>query len=128
VTVLDDTAAEGAEFAEDYLEHFGVKGMKWGVRRASEPGFAVSDDARKAARAAGVAKKQGTKVLSNEDLQRLVTRMNLEQQYNKLKPPTPSKKATKFVAEFLLGVGKQQAAKFANDQLGKVIAKKLAGA
>jgi hypothetical protein len=125
--VIDETH-DGAEFVGDYLEHFGVKGMKWGVRRASEPGFAISDDARKAARAAGVAKKQGTKVLSNDDLQRLVTRMNLEQQYNKLKPPTPTKKATKFVAELLLGVGKQQAAKFANDQAGKFIAKKLARA
>lgn len=25
---------DGDEFAEDFLEHYGVKGMKWGVKRA----------------------------------------------------------------------------------------------
>lgn len=113
---------------EDFLEHFGVKGMRWGHRKGSSSDGPTSSDAAKASTFRQVAKKSGAKALSNEDLQALVTRMNLEQQYNRLKPPTPTKKATKFVGELLLGVGKQQVAKFANDQAGKFIAKKLAGA
>ena len=112
--------------AEEFFEHFGVKGMKWGVRRgAGASNSPTSKDAAKASKFQQVAKKSGTRALSNEELQTLVTRMNLEQQYNRLKPPTPTKKATKFVGDFLLSVGKQQASKFANDQFGKFIAGQL---
>lgn len=79
----------------DYLEHFGVKGMKWGVRKAKS---AVSSarskhQARKAARhpqspeAARAhalrkqVKKKGLDSLSNSELQALNNRLNLEANY-----------------------------------------------
>lgn len=111
---------------DDVLEHFGVKGQKWGVRKDDSGGHTISEDARKANRAAKTAKKEGTDVLSNEDLQRLVTRMNLEKQYKTLSPATGSQKAGKFVADLLLTTGKQQAAKLINDQAAKQLAKVLA--
>lgn len=104
-----------SDFLEEFLEHHGVKGMKWGVRKdrpASvkrnvkysrttpktkvkvRPGRTVkasggkkhtaSEDAIVAAVKKQMAKKSTTDSLSTKDLQSLVQRMNLEQQYRDL--------------------------------------------
>lgn len=71
---------------DEVLEHFGVKGMKWGIRKdkrraGSSP---VSPDKARAQAAEAIIKKHGTKALDNKDLQHLVNRMNLEKQYSGL--------------------------------------------
>lgn len=96
------------ETVEDVLAHFGVKGMKWGVRRKSNT--ATSDDAKAASEAASKAAKGGIKSLSNKELQTLITRMNLERQLGNLDTSPSSKKAGKFVGKLLLEVGRQEAA------------------
>lgn len=110
---------------EDVLEHFGVKGMRWGVRRSQTELHTGSEDHRNAAAAASKAKKGGVKSLSNKELQDMITRMNLEGQYVRLKPPSKGavilKSGGKFVGEVLLGVGKSQATKLANDHATKLI-------
>ena len=69
----------------DFLEHFGVMGMRWGVRRSQSNGSSsVSPEAAKARALQGQVKIHGTQSLSNNDLQTLVTRMNLEKQYSQL--------------------------------------------
>lgn len=89
---------------EKVLAQSGVKGMKWGVRKRDKtptdvvvktnPGRRVkakggkyhgaSEDAIKAAIARQTARKSTVDSLSNQELQALVTRMNLEQQYSRL--------------------------------------------
>lgn len=93
---------------DSVLQHYGVKGMKWGVTRdnpgggpgqtqvnvKARPGKRVktsggrkqgaSSDAVTAAVSKQIAKKSTTDALSNKQLQELVTRMNLEKQYNQL--------------------------------------------
>jgi hypothetical protein len=92
---------------EDFLEHYGTKGMKWGVRKSrsvstgpspvqldARPGQRVTakgggghsahPDAIAAVTAGQKAKRSSTDTLSTQELQQLVTRMNLEQQYSKL--------------------------------------------
>ena len=92
-----------ARTIETVLAHFGVKGMKWGVRKSREtvpvstktaPGRKVktsggqnhspSEDAIKAAKIRQQAKKSTTDSLSNKELQDLLQRMDLEQRYNNL--------------------------------------------
>lgn len=81
----------------DYLEHFGVKGMKWGVvkKKASgavsklagsgEPTHPAASDVVKVKALRKKVKSSSTDALSNEELQAVVNRMNLEQQYSRLR-------------------------------------------
>lgn len=79
---------------DEILEHHGVKGMKWGVRRirdhiTNRPDHSSSD--AKAAKAhKKTVRKHGTKALSNEELQALVRRMNLENQFQDLRRKQPT--------------------------------------
>lgn len=72
------------------LKHSGVKGMKWGVHKAEAPASAPkraapkSADAKKGEQLFERASTKGVTNLSNQELQTLITRMNLHQQYNRL--------------------------------------------
>lgn len=147
---IEDLDAVLAHKESDFLAHFGVKGMKWGVTRepaklntravtvrktgeaakmslpitkkgkyqrtnadtavtvVHTPGKRLttkggsnrkpSEDAIKAAAARRIAKSSTTDALSTKELQDLVSRMNLEQQYSKLTTPTKSSNpATNFI-------------------------------
>ena len=98
----------------DFLMHYGVKGMKWGVRKnrpsaadgpvevntTANPGRRVkttggqfhnaSPDAIKKAKYHQIAKKSSVDALSNDELKLLVERMNLEVRYNELNFKTKS--------------------------------------
>ena len=98
------TMAQTANFEREYdeLEHFGVKGMKWGVRKKrvsgssgapAKPKPPMSDDAKRAAKIKSKIKSKGRDSLSNDEMQDLVKRMNLEQQYSRLNPSTAKKGA-----------------------------------
>lgn len=84
---------------EAFIEHFGRKGMKWGAHvfgkeptgssrnkasHKSSPDKTASPDAKRASQLQAKVSESGTKSLNNKDLQDLVTRMNLEQQYSRL--------------------------------------------
>jgi hypothetical protein len=74
------------EAGQAFVEHFGVKGMHWGVRRpgTGTPSSHVSADHLRAQGVDHLIKAHGVKAASNEDLQALVTRLNLESQHARL--------------------------------------------
>lgn len=102
----ESDSLQQSDIIDKFLEHFGVKGMHWGVRKADpipagevrvtqkKPGTRVTaagghsvpahPDAIRAATAKQKAKSSSTDSLSNKELQDLVTRLNLEQQYSRL--------------------------------------------
>ena len=76
----------------DTVEHFGIKGMKWGVERSREakdahPGSA---DSMRAANTRATIQKHGIGAVSSGDLQHLVSRQNLEKQHAGLNAPKVS--------------------------------------
>ena len=89
-----------SENVEDFLEHHGVRGMKWGVRKSHNSGSGKSKksggaypknlresaDARHAKLAQQKIARGGLQTLNNKELQALVKRQNLEKQYTDLNP------------------------------------------
>lgn len=130
VNAVSPSLQQSEEFVRDVLAHHGVKGMRWGTRKDRQVGVSksrkgsdvpASEDARKANDAHNKAHHHGTAALSNQELQHLVNRLNLERQYNQLRPTTGSEKAARAVADVLTNVGKQQVARVANDYAGKQV-------
>lgn len=77
------------------LMHYGVLGMKWGVRKdrrsssskSKKKSTRISDDYKEYSNL----KKRDVRSLSNNELRKLNDRMNLEQNYRRLNPSTISK-------------------------------------
>lgn len=121
------------------IQHHGVLGQKWGVHRRisqirdrheAKVRSGQSDDANQARAATQkISKsKRGIKSLSNEELQALVTRMNLEQQLVGLKDRQPSKikEGHKLVKEVLdAGATVNKALAFQKSAAGQAVTKAL---
>ena len=75
---------------ENELYHYGVKGMKWGIRRTpAQLGHKKNNKTRgwsKDAKRANAIKKKSVKQMSNQELRELNKRMQLEREYNQLNP------------------------------------------
>lgn len=131
------------------VKHYGVKGMRWGVRRtpeqlarargerlkkkkggnnvnlAADTAKTASSDAKKAAAARDKAAKKGVAALSNDELKILNDRLNLEKNYTKLTTePEEERKVSageKFARDVIGNVLKQQVTRVANDAVRRTI-------
>lgn len=97
---------------EEVLEHYGVKGMRWGKRksessssgetrrfsggRKKEPPPGVTQ-VPKTRKIRGGVKKKDLKNMTDKDLQDALRRMNMEQQYKNMVSNTPSKNTRSFI-------------------------------
>lgn len=137
--------------AEEFLAHYGVKGMKWGVRRdrgsGSNKGRQKSasnkdDDAPAKSKkstaseknelskysddklSSMAAKLKGLDALSDAELSKLTKRMQLEQTYRDLqaKVPKQKSKAEKFLDGVkLVGDSASKVTEFVNSPAGKAL-------
>lgn len=75
------------EYREQFLRHYGVMGMKWGVRR-KRSSSGVSRSSGKKVKGASVVKQdqngQTKRRMSNSELQARVKRLRLESEYARL--------------------------------------------
>lgn len=129
----------------NFMEHFGVKGMKWGVRRrdgsdgdsgsnpTTKKGGSDSDasktDAQRAREIHAKARKSGIGNLSNEEMQTLVTRMSLEAKYSQItKQQGMINRGREFVnRQMKTGKTVNDLISFANSPAGNLIASSLRG-
>lgn len=101
------------EEIEEYLEHFGRKGMKWGEHifgrdRGGSSGSHDHPDAIRARTSLATARTHGSSALSSHDLRDLNNRLQLERQFSQLTAAHKSE-GRKFVE----GFAKQQVAALA---------------
>lgn len=78
---------------EEYLEQAGVKGMKWGKRKAAPNSSHTSADAARYNKISGRVKKNGLDNLSNDDLAKLNKRSQLMSEYKRNNPTKVKKGA-----------------------------------
>lgn len=103
----NDAAVDGV------LAHYGVRGMKWGVRRSAKQLARAAASRESESEDYATAKAAASKpvsALSNQEMQTLITRLNLEQQYAKLNPKHESllTRGRKEATSILADVGREQ--------------------
>ncbi len=118
---------------KDFLEHYGTKGMKWGVRKKPGSGVrraapkatasAKSTKIKKGAEGSKKYKKSSAKTLSNKELQTRVSRLNMEKQYKTLLTPKIQKGSISRGMGFVGGILKSSGRK----ALGKYVAAEFIG-
>lgn len=107
---------------QNELAHYGILGMKWGIRRTEAqlarargkktPDEDASDDYKKAH------SKKSVKSMSDKELRDRLNRLNMEQQYKKL--TTPEKSAGQKVVEQVVGgAAKQIAVSYVSKYMSK---------
>ena len=126
--------------AEEFLSHFGIKGMRWGVRRTDAqlakastitPRKGESQDAARARTTLSTIKStKSTTSVSDSDLQHLVNRISLEKRYSEITSGKSSTSVTKSVdkkVKTLLAIGDtmNKAYTFANSPSGRILANQL---
>lgn len=118
---MDRPVLAGGVVDGDILAHYGIKGMKWGIRRANPSASPPSSDHETAKAAKTKVKDSGLKSLSNDELKTYLERMDLEKRYKKGNPG-PKDEAVKFIKDTLLQLGKEEAKKYATKQIAKALA------
>ena len=92
---------------EDFIEHYGTRGMKWGIRKKSSPGKG----------------KKGKKVsdMSDEELKKKVGRLSMEKQYKTLtknkRDQSIVRKGAKVTGEILGKSAKKSLTSFSTSQM-----------
>jgi hypothetical protein len=119
---------------EQFIEHYGVKGMRWGTRRSrSELRKEAKTRKKRTPHEENIelrlTREKKALELSNADLKKAISRMELETKYNNMNPKGLTKGLTstqkKVGALLALGTTINGVIAFANSPAGKAVASAL---
>lgn len=130
---------------DSYLKHYGVKGMKWGVRKSDRTqnvdggrvrtskkgkvkGVELSKQSERSARTPSADKTRASVIekkiktgsvdsVSNKELQDLIKRKNLEEQYSSLTTKEKNKGLVGFGRSFVKDLAKEESKKFVKNMV-----------
>lgn len=97
----------------DFLEHHGIKGQKWGIRNKRR-----SNNVKESK-----SSKPNAKELSDEELRKAVNRMQMENQYKTLINNSKKKRGSEFVKSVGLNVAKTTATALVTQQVAVALKK-----
>jgi hypothetical protein len=112
---LKQSAASHEAIGEEFIAHFGRKGMKWGERvfgGGSSSTSSVHPDVARARAAQAIIQKHGLSALGNDQLRELNKRTQLEADHTRLNAPHVSE-GRKLVEQIAKEQGKQIASQYA---------------
>ena len=134
---LDAIKHSELETVDEVLEHFGVRGMHWGVRKDRTTRVKVgeelktikvphntSTDAMKAHNSAVMIKRHGIKSVTNQELKDLNYRISLEQNFHKMVPKETGriKKGRDIMEKMVWKAGEEQLQPYIGKYAGKGLA------
>jgi len=117
------------ELQDTKLAHWGVKGMRWGIRRSDAELARASGESTDAIRAretlTSIQKSRSLATASDADLNHLVNRINLEKRYADINPSTATKGHNAIKTLLKAGDTMNKAISFANSDAGRLLASAL---
>lgn len=122
--IPEDVDLQQSDLVGPFLEHFGIKGMKWGVRRKARP---LSTDAKSKQAVKDKVKQDKVGSVSNLKLQQAIRRMQLEQDYKRLSVNEKNGVA-RWLSSMMLEIGKKEVQAYAAKKVALGIAKATVGA
>jgi hypothetical protein len=108
-----DVVPEITELEQSAMAHYGVKGMRWGVKKAPRP---VAAEAAAKREVKARVKKDKISAISNAELQATIRRMQLEQDFKRLAVNEKSQ-ISRMVSSMLLEAGKREVQAYAAKKL-----------
>lgn len=115
----------------DFIEHYGVKGQRWGVRNKSKitlgkKDLRTSTESKRASEVLRKARKHGISSLTNKELGDLNKRLDLERKFSSVGPKSKLNVGANFVKSSLsVGRSVNDAVAFANSPAGKFLKENL---
>jgi hypothetical protein len=106
---MDQLTFVGKQQADKFLQHFGIPGMKWGIRRFRQMQERHVSERSSDENVKREIRKKKVHAMSNAELKKINERMQLEKTYRELKAADISG-GHKFVKGLLLGQAKQTSA------------------
>ena len=138
--------SNGKLLTDDELYHWGIKGMKWGIRRYQNPDGSLTEKGKKRyMNPDGTLNKKGQKKfgkhpmekvmerksakdMTDEELDRAITRARKEEEYNRLHPEPKSKQSVLMndvLKPAAVSAGKNLVSKLMNQAVEKLTAGKV---
>lgn len=112
-------------YDKEVVEHVGVKGMRWGVRKSRSAIYAAKASRKERKVISG---KANVKKMSDQEIRSVINRIKMEQEYIKLttKPSIRSKGAA-LAGKIITEVGTTSAKKIAESYSAPLVAQLMAG-